>query len=198
MSSFVINPNSDSSSKIYDLCSVINHLGQSLSLGHYTAYARTHDKANTKADELGWRMFDDQHVMYVNENQIVSKNAYVLMYRLRSSEISNDPKLNNDSEESVPISKEEVILNNYVEENENGSSVAPSEDEYFDIDSDESEEIKDSEEEGDEDDEKAGKNENTITASNNFIYTQNKHQSQKAQQNPPLNLQIYTNLNDLD
>jgi hypothetical protein len=198
MSGFVINPNSNNSSKIYDLCSIINHLGQSLSLGHYTAYARTHDKTNTKADEIGWRMFDDQHVMYVNENQIVSKNAYVLMYRLRSSEISDDSKLNDDSEASVPIPNEEVILNNYVDENENGSSVAPSEDEYFDIDTDESEEIKDSDEECDEDDEKCEQNENTITASNNFIYTQNKHQSQKVQQNPPLNLQIYTNLNDLD
>ena len=53
MSSYLINPNSKDTSKIYDLCGVINHLGQSLSLGHYTAFARTHDKNNTYEDEIG-------------------------------------------------------------------------------------------------------------------------------------------------
>lgn len=83
MSKYVLNP-MDKSSHIYDLCGVINHLGHSLSMGHYTSYARTHDPHNSTQDELGWRLFDDEHVvMLKNPAQIVSQDAYVLMYRLR-------------------------------------------------------------------------------------------------------------------
>lgn len=87
MAEFLVNK--DKQNVTYDLCSVINHLGHSLSIGHYTAFARTHDKTDTTKNELDWRLFDDQIVMPLKStSQIVSKDAYVLMYRLRS--VSSD------------------------------------------------------------------------------------------------------------
>ena len=53
MTNYVINSNAEETSKVYDLCGIINHLGNSLSLGHYTTYARTHDKYESSSDEIG-------------------------------------------------------------------------------------------------------------------------------------------------
>lgn len=123
MSKYLISLNKEvkSNNCIYDLCAVINHLGQSLSVGHYTACARTHDRNETLKDELGWRLFDDQNVYPIrNESQIVSKDAYVLMYRLRSpteEKQSQEENLECESNESSSV-------------NEN--------DEFFDIESEES------------------------------------------------------------
>jgi hypothetical protein len=91
MGKYLINPavNEEpekSIGSVYDLCAVINHLGQSISMGHYTSFARTHDKQNTAKNEIGWRYFDDQRVVPVDaENHVLTKDAYVLMYRLRST-----------------------------------------------------------------------------------------------------------------
>lgn len=89
MSKYVLNKN-DNKSYVYDLCGVINHLGNSLSLGHYTAFARTHDSSDSTKDEFEWRLFDDERVMNVkNPKHIVSQDAYVLMYRLRDNHTMN-------------------------------------------------------------------------------------------------------------
>ena len=196
MSKYLINPNTEANNHVYDLCGIINHLGQSLSLGHYTAFARTHDKHETCKDEISWRLFDDQHVQYVqNENQIFSREAYVLMYRLRSSSKSvetTNVSQTFDAVVSDPKKEEIIEPSNDQVDNENMSSVTQSEDEYYDIETDESEEMKDTD--GEEEDGDKRRNENTVTAANNFVYTKIKQESQNA----PLNLQLYTNLNDLD
>nr|QBK88612.1 MAG: ubiquitin carboxyl-terminal hydrolase [Mimivirus LCMiAC01] len=64
---------------IYDLCGVINHTG-SLNFGHYTAYCKN------PLNKL-WYEFDDDDIFHVPkhklENEIVTKNAYVLFYERR-------------------------------------------------------------------------------------------------------------------
>ena len=85
MSKYILDP-MNTKNYIYDLCGVINHLGHSLSMGHYTAYARTHHSMDSTQDELGWRLFDDSRVAEVkNPNRVVAHDAYVLMYRLRTN-----------------------------------------------------------------------------------------------------------------
>lgn len=117
MSEFLVN--NDKKNVIYDLCGVVNHLGNSLSVGHYTAFARTHDKIDTTKNELGWRLFDDQIVIPVKSiSQIINKDAYVLMYRLRSAP--------NEKADSVHESDAEV------------SSESASEEEFYDMESEES------------------------------------------------------------
>ena len=117
MTEFIVN--SDKQNEIYDLCSVINHLGTSLSIGHYTAIARTHDKTDTIKNELDWRLFDDQIVRSLKStSQIISKDAYVLMYRLRSA--------SNELNGSIDKSDLEI------------SSESAGEDEFCDLESEES------------------------------------------------------------
>ncbi|KAM3133391.1 hypothetical protein pb186bvf_014552 [Paramecium bursaria] len=61
---------------LYDLFAISNHFG-GLGGGHYTAYAKNHIQNK-------WYNFDDSHASEVrSEDQIVSKAAYVLFYKLR-------------------------------------------------------------------------------------------------------------------
>ena len=62
-------------SPVYDLVAVLNHKGQ-LSYGHYTAYGLTGTGA--------WAMFDDEVVDIVEQENLVSNLAYVLVYARRS------------------------------------------------------------------------------------------------------------------
>jgi ubiquitin carboxyl-terminal hydrolase 8 len=66
-------------SNIYDLYGVINHSG-SLRGGHYVAY--TQNLINNE-----WYLFDDQHVLHIPYDKVVStlvtSNAYVLFYKKR-------------------------------------------------------------------------------------------------------------------
>jgi hypothetical protein len=97
-----------SSNQVYDLCGVVNHIGSSLYSGHYTAFSRTHDANDTAKDELGWRLFDDSRVVSVkNEEQVITPDAYVLMYRLRSGE-SIEQNCNRDSILNSECSKSTV------------------------------------------------------------------------------------------
>lgn len=59
---------------IYDLRAVTLHSG-TLKGGHYTAIA--------ERPGLGWFLFDDSIVHQVKEQAVVSKNAYVLVYKRR-------------------------------------------------------------------------------------------------------------------
>ncbi|CAD8074353.1 unnamed protein product [Paramecium primaurelia] len=60
---------------IYDLYAVSNHFG-GMGGGHYTAFAKNHFNGQ-------WYNFDDSQVSELNEDQIVTKSAYVLFYKRR-------------------------------------------------------------------------------------------------------------------
>lgn len=76
LSQYVLNPAEKSKAK-YDLIGVSNHMG-GLGGGHYTAHAKNvHDKK--------WHTFDDSWVSDVNENNVISKAAYVLIYQQKES-----------------------------------------------------------------------------------------------------------------
>ena len=106
----MIGPNK--SNCIYDLCGVINHIGQSLYLGHYTAFARTHDRENTANDEVGWRLFDDSNVCPVKNNEhIVSQDAYVLLYRLRTKNAVSEVNSDESNAENISVSSEDEYHN---------------------------------------------------------------------------------------
>jgi uncharacterized UBP type Zn finger protein len=56
MSDYIYDPLKDSrdtNENIYDLHSVINHLGDSLYSGHYTAFSRCHEPNDTLKNSLG-------------------------------------------------------------------------------------------------------------------------------------------------
>jgi len=70
---YVVEENSKKDS-IYDLCAISLHFG-SLSSGHYTAFCKN----------LGeWYNFDDEKVSKKNEGDLVTKAAYILIYRKKS------------------------------------------------------------------------------------------------------------------
>jgi hypothetical protein len=115
---------------IYDLCGVINHIGQSLYLGHYTAFSRTHNRKDSNKDELGWRLFDDSHVQTVNNlDHIVTQDAYVLVYRLRDN--AGADTLGDEPQFSAATSNQDKLA----------SSSQASDGEDFNLNSDESEEL---------------------------------------------------------
>ncbi|CAF4507662.1 unnamed protein product, partial [Rotaria magnacalcarata] len=62
----------------YDLVAVSNHTG-GLTSGHYTAYSKNLQDGN-------WYSFDDDVVRQLNsDNNVVTKNAYILVYVQRTS-----------------------------------------------------------------------------------------------------------------
>lgn len=63
-------------SYIYDLYAVCNHIGNTFS-GHYTAYCK-HPYTGQ------WHEFDDGFVAPMSEYAVVSKQAYILFYALRT------------------------------------------------------------------------------------------------------------------
>ena len=70
---------------IYDLIAVSNHMG-SIHGGHYTAYAR---------QRVGepWYLFDDRIVTRVyDDRNVVSRNAYILVYIRRENDEKNFEK----------------------------------------------------------------------------------------------------------
>ena len=72
LSQFVGNPAEKAKAK-YDLIAVSNHMG-GLGGGHYTAHAKNvHDGK--------WHSFDDSSASSVDENSVISKAAYVLIYQ---------------------------------------------------------------------------------------------------------------------
>lgn len=117
---------------IYDCYAVSNHFG-GLGGGHYTAYALN--------DENEWCNFDDSRVTTnVDENEVVSKAAYVLYYRRRDvklddtvwlerAHLSDDESLQRQSAQVVPV-KMDVESDNAVSDEgmvtPNSTSPAPS------------------------------------------------------------------------
>ncbi|CAF1201204.1 unnamed protein product [Didymodactylos carnosus] len=56
----------------YDLIAVLNHTGD-LSFGHYVTYAK-----NNRTQR--WYSFNDDYVQEIEENRVITKNAYILVY----------------------------------------------------------------------------------------------------------------------
>ena len=56
---------------IYDLYGVVQHFGQNLNEGHYTALCKIYNS--------DWREFNDSQINNVDE--IVNQNAYLLFYK---------------------------------------------------------------------------------------------------------------------
>lgn len=66
------------SSTKYDLVAVSNHTG-TLNCGHYTTYAKNQD-------DKQWYSFDDRYVRKIeNEQEVITKNAYILVYIQKDS-----------------------------------------------------------------------------------------------------------------
>ena len=70
--------NSNNKSLIYDLIAVSNHSGSNFG-GHYTTYAKNY--INNK-----WYLFNDSIVREISDKQLVSQNAYLLVYLKRQNE----------------------------------------------------------------------------------------------------------------
>jgi ubiquitin C-terminal hydrolase len=64
----------DKDDAIYDLYSINNHSGRSINSGHYFTYSK-HLLNNN------WFEFNDNNVSSINENKIITKNAYILFYQ---------------------------------------------------------------------------------------------------------------------
>jgi hypothetical protein len=67
--------NTEHSDNLYDLYAVVNHKGESINSGHYTAYCR-----NPVDDQ--WRLFDDTHVELVDAKSVIANCAYLLFYEV--------------------------------------------------------------------------------------------------------------------
>ena len=142
----------------------------------------------------GWRLFDDQNVMPVNETEISKnqKDAYVLIYKLRNNKIKENSTFV-DISKKKPATHGKTIIH---DADENLNSISESDDEYYEMETDECEEIKDSYDECEESDYTFQKKKSENISSKNIVFT-HKLQTQD-QQTPPLNIEVYTNLNDLD
>ncbi|XP_055761472.1 ubiquitin carboxyl-terminal hydrolase 15-like isoform X6 [Salvelinus fontinalis] len=130
MSEFLIDPNAGPCR--YDLIAVSNHYG-GMGGGHYTAYAKN-------KDDDKWYNFDDSSVSPANEDQIVSKAAYVLFYQ-RQDTVKGTGYFNLDREEEEEEEEEREEDGEEVEENTEGKeerkSVASSQGASASVQSDE-------------------------------------------------------------
>uniref|UniRef100_A0A8C7H4R8 Ubiquitin carboxyl-terminal hydrolase n=1 Tax=Oncorhynchus kisutch TaxID=8019 RepID=A0A8C7H4R8_ONCKI len=130
MSEFLIDPNAGPCR--YDLIAVSNHYG-GMGGGHYTAYAKN-------KDDDKWYNFDDSSVSPANEDQIVSKAAYVLFYQ-RQDTVKGTGYFNLDREEEEEEEEEREEDGEEVEENreekEERKSVASSQGASASVQSDE-------------------------------------------------------------
>ncbi|GAM84932.1 hypothetical protein ANO11243_029350 [Dothideomycetidae sp. 11243] len=62
---------------VYELSSVIVHKGK-MDSGHYVSFSRVYDE---------WFLFDDSKVVLVDENEVLSSEAYMLFYVVREIEV---------------------------------------------------------------------------------------------------------------
>ena len=73
LNDFIVGKNDDKK-YIYELFAVNQHFGISIG-GHYTALCKNGNK---------WYDFDDEDVTEINDNRLVSSNAYLLFYKLKN------------------------------------------------------------------------------------------------------------------
>uniref|UniRef100_K3X707 ubiquitinyl hydrolase 1 n=1 Tax=Globisporangium ultimum (strain ATCC 200006 / CBS 805.95 / DAOM BR144) TaxID=431595 RepID=K3X707_GLOUD len=87
------NGNKDAAdASLYDLAAVINHHGDSVEGGHYTAFVQTRNENDCgndrrKESKPQWLLFDDTDVSRVREEQVLSSQAYMLYYVRRRPRI---------------------------------------------------------------------------------------------------------------
>ncbi|XP_065059123.1 ubiquitin carboxyl-terminal hydrolase 19-like isoform X2 [Rhopilema esculentum] len=67
---------------VYDLTGVICHKG-SMGIGHYTCMVRSLSQQGQT--DIGWRYFDDDHVVKIDDERVIDPSAYVLVYRMRET-----------------------------------------------------------------------------------------------------------------
>jgi ubiquitin C-terminal hydrolase len=72
---------SDKNKLAYDLKCVVNHVGSSPHGGHYTSIVKYDREA--QAYDTDWVHIDDNTIYKCTEDQLVSKAAYILVYKLR-------------------------------------------------------------------------------------------------------------------
>ena len=80
LTEFVID---EQSPPLYDLIAVVNHIGATVDRGHYTTYVRQLMNSST------WYCFNDEDVSSIEERDIISQNAYLLIYAKRKWEQSS-------------------------------------------------------------------------------------------------------------
>lgn len=125
MSRFTLgkDDNEDKEGSLYDLFAVANHSG-TVNFGHYTAFGRLaeadHPIDGLKTEGLGWRYFDDRSVTETTEERVISKYAYVLFYKRRSSTLSLQTHFEPGAtpEELAEIEKLDRVLLEDIDENE--------------------------------------------------------------------------------
>ncbi|XP_074276694.1 ubiquitin carboxyl-terminal hydrolase 5 [Silene latifolia] len=81
LTKYVANKNV-SEPQLYELYALINHYG-SMGSGHYTAHIKL-------LDEIRWYNFDDSHIMGINEDEVKTNAAYVLFYRRKKDNDSDN------------------------------------------------------------------------------------------------------------
>ncbi len=60
----------------YSIFSIVIHCGKNIQAGHYVSIIKRKDK---------WYICDDDEIEEINKNEILSKNAYLLFYRLENN-----------------------------------------------------------------------------------------------------------------
>lgn len=73
----------------YDLVAVVNHHGDSVQGGHYTAFIQsrltTYESSSKQQAPPQWLLFDDASVSHVSANEVAKSQAYMLFYIKRRS-----------------------------------------------------------------------------------------------------------------
>ena len=66
----------------FELAGLIEHIGKDCEQGHYVSYAK---------DQRGkWRLYDDEKVKVVTENEVLARKAYILFYEREKEKEEDD------------------------------------------------------------------------------------------------------------
>jgi hypothetical protein len=105
--------------QIYDLFGVSNHSG-GMGFGHYTAYAKNHREGK-------WYKFNDSYVTEAEENEVITREAYLLFYERR--EDTNIKPIEFEYEEerigTAGQTKKDPSLNDIDEDDDHAASKKP-------------------------------------------------------------------------
>ena len=78
-----LSPEAESANEVstYRLVGAVNNIGHSVRQGHYTAFCRRPGDGHSDV----WFVFNDQNVAEMQAKDVVSSNAYILLYERASS-----------------------------------------------------------------------------------------------------------------